>query len=300
MNFILAKIAPVVLIFILGYYLKRVKILSKPNADLLLKIVFHVSVPALILISIPSMILSFDSIYLPIISSLVIFITYFLARLIEPLLGLEKQTFGAFLVGVLILNIGFVLPFVLAAYGKEGLAKMMIFDAGNALLAFTFVYYLACKYGSNDTKMKSSAKKLLYSPPLISLVVALLMNFFNVKLPEVGFNLFQLLGDLMIPLIMISLGVYFSPKIVKLKAFSVAIFLRMFIGLGLGLLFAYLFNLEGLSKVIVLIGSSAPIGYNTLTFSSMEKLDKEFAASIISYSVLIGLFLIPLIMYLFS
>jgi predicted permease len=198
------------------------------------------------------------------------------------------------------MNIGFTLPFFITAYGKEGLVRASIFDFGNGLLAFTFVFYLACKYGDNKRDSKSMLKKLLYSPPLWALIISIILNLIHIKIPSFGINFFQLLGNMTVPLIMLSLGIYFSPRIVKLNALSSVIFIRMFIGLLLGLLFVYLFDLTGLNKIIVLIGASAPVGYNTLTFASMEKLDKEFAASIISYSILIGIILIPLLIFLLS
>lgn len=300
MNEILIKIIPVMLIFVLGYVLKRINLLNKKNGDLFLKLVFYVSLPALILLSVTNIQLSFDFIYLPIIAMLIILVTYVIAYFTGKLFNLKKPSFGVFLVGSLIMNIGFTLPFFIAAYGEEGLARASLFDFGNGLLVFTFVFYLACKYGNNKRDSKAMIKKFLYSPPLWALTTAIVLNLVNVKIPNMGMNFFQLLSNMTIPLIMLSLGIYFSPKIVKLGALSSVIFIRMFIGLLLGFLFVYLFNLDGLNKIIVLIGASTPVGYNTLTFASMEKLDKEFAASIISYSILIGIIFIPLLIFLMA
>lgn len=74
----------------------------------------------------------------------------------------------------------------------------------------------------------------------------------------------------------------------------------MFLGLALGFIFVTIFNLEGINKIIILIASASPVGYNTLTFASLEKLDKEFASSVISYSILTGIILTPLLLFLFS
>ena len=49
--------------------------------------------------------------------------------------------------------------------------------------------------------------------------------------------------------------------------------------------------------LIVLIGASAPIGFNSIIFASMEKLDKEYAASMVSFGILAGMVVIPLIIY---
>ncbi len=297
MNEIIVKIIPVILIFILGYFLKRIKVLDKQNGDLFLKVVFNIALPALIILSITNIDLTFDLMYLPLIAVLVIMCTYFISRFIGKFFHLNSQSFVVFLVASLIMNIGFTLPFFIAAYGDEGLARISIFDFANGLLTFTFIYYLACKFGGTSKGSKVLIKKFIYSPPLWALIVALVLNLINVKLPHLGRDFFQILGNMTIPLIMLSLGIYFSPRIIRFGAMSTSIFIRMGVGFLLGLLFVNLFNLEGLNQIIVLIGASAPVGYNTLTFSSMENLDKEFAASIISYSILIGIIFIPLLIF---
>jgi predicted permease len=72
----------------------------------------------------------------------------------------------------------------------------------------------------------------------------------------------------------------------------------MVFGLMLGFILVKLFDLEGLSKAVVLLGAAAPVGYNTLTFSSMENLDKEFAANLVSFSILTGIIFIPILIFL--
>jgi len=52
-----------------------------------------------------------------------------------------------------------------------------------------------------------------------------------------------------------------------------------------------------LTRMIVLLGSSAPIGFNTITFASMEELDKEFAASLVSASIVTGIIYVPLFIF---
>jgi predicted permease len=141
-------------------------------------------------------------------------------------------------------------------------------------------------------------KKLLYSPPLLSIIIALILNYTHTPLPEIITPFLQSLSYLVTPLIMLALGIYFTPSFVKIKPLISIIFIRVGIGFLLGILFVKLFNLEGVSRLVVLIGASAPVGYNTVVFSSLENLDKEFATSVVSVSILLGLILVPLLMYI--
>lgn len=299
MNEIITKILPVILIFALGYVLKRLRVLKKEDGDLLLKLVFYVSVPALVLLSISKIEITKELFYLPVIPVLIIFLIFAVSYFVGKLLRLPRKTFGTYLVGTLIMNIGFTLPFFIAAYGNEGLARASMFDFGNGLLTLTFVYFLACKYGNDHIHHKTLIKKFVLLPPIWALLIGLVLSLTKTQIPGITSNFLQTLGNLTTPLIMLSLGVYFSPKIVRLFPLSMAVITRMGLGLLLGLLFVALFHLDGLNRLVVIIGAAAPIGYNTLVFSSLEDLDKEFAASIVSASILLGMIFIPfLILYL--
>ncbi len=130
------------------------------------------------------------------------------------------------------------------------------------------------------------------------MVIAIGMNLIGLKIHESAVSLFKLLGDITIPLLMITLGLYFSPKLVHKWAVGSGILIRMAGGFAIGYLLTLLFGFDGLNRVIVILSATAPIGYNSLTFASLENLDKEFAASLVSFSVLIGLVVIPLLIWL--
>lgn len=297
MTAILLKIIPVILIFVLGYVLKRTNLIKKEDGDRLLKIVFYIAMPALVLLTISNIKLSADLVYLPIIAAFIILITFVVAFSTSRLFCLEKSSQGVFLVGSMIMNTGFTFPFFIAAYGTEGFARISLFDFGNALLIFTFVYFIACKFGKNKQNNKIMVKKIVFSPPLWALLAGGVINLKCIPLPIILMDFLEMLGNLTMPLILLSLGIYFSPKIIKPVPLCAMIVIRMFFGLLLGVIFVKLFHLEGLNRLTVLIGSSAPVGYNTLTFSSLESLDKEFAASVVSISIFIGLFSVPLLMF---
>jgi len=298
-NTLAVKILPVLLIFALGIILRRINLFTEENADSFQKLVFYVALPASILVSITKIKLSLNVIYLPITAAVIIIISFFAASMVGRFFNLSRPAFGVFLVGSMIMNTGFTFPFFIAVYGQEGFARASLFDFGNGLLVLTFVYYIAVKYGSNEGP-KVLLKKLMTSSPLWALFAALIMNLTHIELPVVLNDLFKILGDMLTPLFMLSLGIYFNLRILNLKAVIAGIALRMFLGLLLGFIFVNLFKINGLDRQIVLISSSAPVGFNTLTFATMENLDKEFAASLVSNSILLGIIFTPLLIFFLS
>lgn len=294
------NLSPIILLGLIGFILKRINFFNTSHADLFLKIVFYIAIPGLIFSSFDKMQLNTDLIKLPFIASFILLLNFGLSYLLGQKLKLPRRSLGTFVLGAAIMNTGLLFPFIMTTLGFKGISHLIIFDLGNAIPVMTLLYYFACRMGTNNYNAKSVLNKFLTSTPLIALAIATPLNILEIHLPDSLLVLSKTTGNMVIPLVMFSMGIYFNPKVIHLKLSMVVIFIRMIIGFGFGVLFVYLFNLQGLEQVITIVGCSAPVGFNTLTFSSLEDLDKEFAASLLSYSILIGILSVPLIIYLFS
>ncbi len=295
---ILINLGPAILIALIGFFLKQTGVFKRENGDFLLLLVFYVSLPAMIFDSFLNIQLDLKFIFLPVITIVVISSMYFISLIASRLLNLPRRTAGTFIIGTMILNNGFLFPFIYAMYGDEGMARILLFDFMNGFLAFSWVYFIACRYGDNENNRKILLKKLLLAPPAWSIIISIAMNLLGIKLPVVITNTFAILGEMTIPLIMLALGIYFSPRLIRPVPVLTAIFIRMGIGFVIGYTFSEALELEGLTRTVVLLGSSAPIGFNTLTFASLEKLDKEFAASLLSFSILAGIIYVSIFLAL--
>jgi len=301
MNNILLGIIPIFTIFFFGFVLRKTKVLKNEDGDLLLKLIFYLSLPALNIFSITSIKLSREFLFIPFIAMWIILTTFFISFLIGKLFFTKNKSLGTFLVGSVTMEVSFAIPFIVSTYGNEGMARLVLFDLGSSLLVFSFVYFIACRYGENTKNSNNKImKKVIFSPPILAVIIAIAINLFNIQMPQVSLDLLKTLGNLTVPLIMLSVGIYFNPKLDKFLPLFSAVFIRMFIGLFVGFILINIFDLEGLSRVIVLIASASPICYNTLTFSSLEGLDKEFAANLISLSILIGFLLIPFLLFILN
>ncbi|MFX1518178.1 MAG: AEC family transporter [Promethearchaeota archaeon] len=298
MNNVFPVIFSIVILFILGILLRSSRLLKQEDADIFLKIVFYVSLPALILDTIPAVEINLDYFFLPIISSLIIIISFLVSSLVSEYQKFEKKTKGVYIIGTMILNLGFNVPFVIGFYGPEGFARAAFFDIGNILLFLSFTYYIAQKYGATNSEENISFlnKKLLTSPPLIALCIGIVFNITGISFDSNVNYLLDLLGGLLTPLLMLSIGIYFNPKLNKIFPISQVIFIRMGLGLILGIVFTFLLGLDGLSNKIIIISSAAPVGFNTLTYASLEELDKEFAADILSIGIPLGIVTISLLL----
>ena len=164
----------------------------------------------------------------------------------------------------------------------------------------TFTYALAFRYGHVKHATKTLIMKVLKTPLLWAIVTAVILSVFSIPMPRVAEGFLEPLGQMTSPLILIALGIFFSPRIKGVGLVAVTISIRMFAGLIIGLFIAKSLGFQGTTFAVVALCSAAPVGFNALTFSSLAKLNTEFAASVLSISILIGVIYIPVLMYIFQ
>lgn len=296
---ILSKLLPIFLIFFAVLGVKRLGFLNSDDGSTLLKVGFYTALPALAFQSILKVEVDASLIWLCILPGTVVGLTIALLLLLKRSLlrHVRNKTFGALLAGSAIMNTGFVLPFVQQLYGAEGLARLMIIDVFNGIVTFTIVYGMVVKLAHDQVSKKFILNKLLISPPVWALVIALILKLADLTPPAAILNTTALLAQLAAPLILIALALKFSLKIRQPRLLLVPLLARFGLGAAVGLLFVWLFQLEGVTADVVLFASMAPIGFNSITFSELEKLDVDFAVSQVSVAIVLALILMPLLAY---
>jgi malate permease and related proteins len=295
---ILIQLLPIFVFFALGILLRRVGIADRGHADFLLRFVFFVSLPLLILVSVSALTFTVDKAVLPFLNIGVNLGCFGLTLLVGKLRQLDRKTIGTMLVCTTIVNNSFMFPFVLAVYGQEGFADAILWDFGNAIMMATFVYALAFRYGGETQQGWGMLLRILKAPLIWSLVISVVLSLTNTPIPARLLDIINPLAQMMAPLILIALGMHTSLKISRAGLAFATIGIRMVFGLFCGVLLATLAGLEGTTFKVVALCSGAPIGFNALTLCSMSKLDTELGASSVSLSIIAGLVWIPLLILL--
>ena len=212
-------------------------------------------------------------------------------------MSIDRGTRGAMLVSSMIMNNLFIFPFVLTMMGDQAFTELVIFDIGNAFMTITLTYAVAFRHGPANTTLRIILINALKLPAVWALVVAILFNVNSIYFPALAIKVLNPIGMLTSPLILIALGIYFTPKIKQIPLVGITIAVRMIFGILLGILFSNVFDLQGSTLIIVILCSAAPIGFNAVTYASLAKLDMELAATAVSFSILIGMITIPLLFY---
>lgn len=295
---ILLQLLPVFVYFGIGLLIRRAGIAEKSHGEFLLRFVFFVTLPLLILTAVPGIVFTWEKALLPGVNVGVNLACMAVALLVARLQGHDRRTTGTLLVSTGIANNSFMFPFILAVYGQSGFADAVLFDFGNALMMATFVYALAFRYGGAQHGRWTMLLRILKSPLVWSLFLSVGLALTGIRLPALVLTAITPLGQMTGPLILIALGIFFSLTLANLPLALLTAGIRMGGGFVAGLVLATLLGLEGTTFTVVVLCSAAPIGFNALTYCSLAKLDPDLGASAVSISILAGLVYIPLLIVL--
>ena len=296
LEIILEKLLPIFLFFTIGYILKIMNILKKEEASVLLKLVFYLLSPAVIILSVSGMKLERELLLYPIsalcIHAIMIPTGLFLSKLIK-LNDDERKVFRG---ATLIMNMTFILPFFIVFFGEKNLYLLSLFDAGNLVIVTTVVYSIFVS-SKEDTAM-DKIKKLLKSPLIIALIIGFVLNITELKLPRGIEITMQEIAEMTGTLIMIALGAYFTPKFKKLKLSLIIVAIKVIGILIATFIIGKFLPIDEMGRKIMLLGAFSPVGNNILTFVFVTDGDMELAINVVSLSIILSFINVSLLLVL--
>jgi predicted permease len=283
-------------IFVVGALLRSFGLLNKTHAERLASVVFSISLPATILVSLDRVVFAPTAWKLPLAACLITLLVLLCSWQLARLLQLSRETQGGFLLATGCINsVYFAYPVILATLGDEGLAQAVLFDLGQTTLTLTVIYSLAVWHGAASPSARSSLSRFLYAPPLWALAFILLLKF-------TGFHLPVWLRDLLIPLhltttplasLVLGLSISFDAVRRTWRLTFLGVVVRMAGGLLLGFAAAFLLDLTGLERTVVILVSAMPSAVTAVIFATETRLDEDLVASIVALTICLGVALLP-------
>ncbi len=282
---VLEKVLPIIVIFIIGFLLKKFKILKKEDSGVLSRLILNIVVPAIIIDAIWSMSFEYSLFFIPLSAIIIVASLLFIGYFSAQVLRLKGKTFASFIITFPTLEIGTIgYAFMLAAFGKIGLSRIVIFDAANIFFEFIVIYTLANILGKKSSDIFHSISSVFKTPLIWAIILGVLLNISGFRNDFLS-NLFGIIGSGTIVLVMLLVALEFEPTKSSLKLPFLAMLLKAFSGLALGLLVSFLFGLSGLERIAVIVGASLPTSIITIIFAKDNKLDTRYAANLISISL---------------
>ena len=293
----LLLLLPVIIGIVAGFSLRRLGMVDHGDGETLFKLVFYVFLPALIFTSLSTVRLSGQFLVFPLSAAAVIVAGYLAARLLAARARFDPVQAAVLVTGCMIVNSGFALPFVVALYGQEGVARIAAFDAVNTTVSFTWAYYTAARRNPRHRGGLLLVGRLAKSPALYAIIAGLLVNLAGVQVPATITDAAARFGSATTVLIPVGIGILFDPLGGSLRKAALIVATRLTTGVAVASVIVLAFGLSGMDRTVVLLCGVAPLAFSVVTFASLESLDVRLATSALSLSLVTGLLLSLLIVF---
>ena len=180
------------------------------------------------------------------------------------------------------------LPLVLLAFGQEGLALGMAYFFVNSISQYTLG--MAISSGQFDIR------QLMKQPIIWAVIFVLTVILGDFQMPKWFNSTTSILAGLTIPAMLIMLGTSLANlNVASLKETLTISFLRILLGLGLGLLVIEMLSLSGIMAGIVLLQSAMPSAVFNYVFADRFNRESDKVAAVILQSTLISALSLPLL-----
>jgi predicted permease len=287
----LLRLLPVIVGMATGYLLVRLGVVNQTDGEFVFRVVFYVCMPALIFTSVSRISMNRQLVIFVLAAPVVVTIGYVVGRVVVRRAGFTGTQVPVVLVACMVVNAGFMVPFVQALYGAEGVVRVAAFDAANTALTLTWAYYLAARGNPRHQGGSVLFNRLLRSPPLYGVAAGLIVNLTGIPVPSAISAVTTTFGSATALLIPLGVGILFTPVHGHLRRVAIIVGTRLCTTLAIGVAIVLIFGLTGVDRAIMLLLSVAPVAFVTVTFSSLENLDVELATAALSVSLVASLVL---------
>ncbi len=287
----MSNIAVVVVALIIGLLLQRTRRFPDNAAATLNLYVIYVALPALILAEIPRLSFSHEALIPVAAAWIIMLLSAVLTWCTARLMNWSRAITGALMLLIPLGNTGFVgIPLIEAHLGSKAIPYAILYDQLGTFVALnTYGVIVACFYSSGSTSAVSILRSILIFPPFIALILAFAMSAFIY--PEWLAGALARISSTLVPVVMVAVGLqwrltlspeYLSPLVVGLLYILLVSPVIACVGL-------WLFDIEGLVRQVVVLEAAMPAMISAGVLAISHNLAPRFAASLVGYSLLIGL-----------
>ncbi|MEO1147866.1 MAG: AEC family transporter [Cyanobacteria bacterium J06638_22] len=293
MAVLISAVLPIALIALAGFYLGRIFELDMPT---LARLNIYAMVPALVLSSLAETTLKVESaIALLVAFVLNTLLLYLLALGLGYHLQLPTDERKSLIATTMFANVGNMgLPFVLFALGEAGLERAIVCLIGSSLMVAS-VFPVVLK----GAGMRAGLWFTLKLPVFWAALLGIGVQAFGIDLPEAIARGISLLGNGVIPVALLTLGIQLSrTKLVFGRYELFGAFLRLIVspllayGIGRGM------GLSGLDLQVLMVQAAMPVAVNSLIWVTELGGDTVRVARTIVLSTLLSFFTLPTVLWL--
>ena len=291
-----------VLIIVIGYVLKKCRILKKQDANVIATIIMNITLPCALLTSANGIELNgliLILIVIGILSNVVMMVIGYMFSIKE-----HNVMKASFMINTSGYNIGnFVLPFVQSFFPGLGVVYLCSFDIGNALMGLGITYAVSSHVASGESsfRIQDLLKKLFSSIPFDVYVLIFILAIFKIKIPTPILSVATTIGAGNSFLAMLMIGLMLELKISsrEIKNVFKVLSLRVVGTILISLFTFFVLPIPLLAKEILILSFFAPLSTVSAVFSKKIGYEGDMPAVANSLSIILAVVCMTVLLMLF-
>ncbi len=293
-NFIL-----IVLSICFGYFINRLNLFPQDASTALNKFVIYISLPAMILLQIPKLTFSMETLIPIIIAWSVMIISAIIVLIFSKVLDFSREVTGSLMLVTVLGNSSFLgIPIINAYMGESALPYVLVYDQLGTFLALaTYGTFVASYYSSkSEMSFKIMTFKVLTFPPFLSLIFALFLM--GVEFNQTITKVLSSFSSTIVPLALVAVGLQLKLKLQKdeIKPFTFGLTLKLIIAPVIAFGICYLCGWNNQASMVSIMEAGMAPMITAGAVASMAGLAPKLSSAIVGYGIVIS-FLTTNILY---
>jgi predicted permease len=275
----------------LGYIINKRAIFAKDTPIILNQFILYISLPAMALLQIPKLTLSYEVLIPIIIAWIVMGISAVAVFYISQFFKFSREVTGSLMLVAVLGNTSFVgIPIIQAYFGESALPYVLMYDQlGSFILLSTYGTFISVYYSSaQDVDIKAIAKKIVTFPPFLSLLIALF--FIGTTFHPVILSVLSSLAGTIVPLALVAVGLQLRFKLPPedIKPFLSALGIKLLLAPLIAIAVCYIFSWQNQAGLVSIMDAGMGPMITAGAVASMAGLAPRLSSAIVGYGTLLS------------
>ncbi|MGC8764474.1 MAG: AEC family transporter [Brevinematia bacterium] len=295
----LKVIIPVIIIFLIGFIFGKK---FSPDQKSFSSVSIYILTPCLVFISLLESNEFFKISTLKIFTSvtILIIITYILVELISRIFRIKKELKTILLLTLILPNTGnYGMPVIEYAFGKEALPIASIL----LIIYIFFTNTLGIYIASNEKNdYKSAFKNVLKIPVFYAMLLAIILSFFKIKVPEQLLAPIRSIGYSAIPVNLLLVGINLSNVKIDRGVLKVVVIslIKLIVIPVAGFVILKIFGIEGMAFKVSITQIAMPSAIYSSILATHFEGNEKLASEVVLISLLMSMLTLPAVIYLLN
>jgi len=297
---LIEALAPLLFLILLGFIIKKSKLITKETTISMNKVVFSVFLPTLIFYNLykadAEEIFNWPVVFFAVAFTVAIFL---LSLIIIPVMEKQNSKRSVLIQCVFRSNMLLLgLPIATELCGAAGTAMVtliisVVTPIYNILAVLCFEIF-----DNSNFSIKRAFINILKNPLIIASVLGLGALFLNIQLPYICDRFLSDIAKIATPLALILLGGYFEIRHSEFRLIIIGLFGRLIIAPGLCIAGSILMGFRGVELISLMAVSCTPTAVSSFTMASELRGDTALASDLFIYGTVASVITIPGWIYL--